>query len=657
MYRKWCVDVPCDWITRFIRNKTIARPNQGVQQFCGIAGYIGNGNEPLLKAMIETLKHRGPDDTGIFIDNGIGLASARLSIIDIQGGHQPIHNEENTIKVTYNGEIYNFHELRHTLESKGHKFYTQSDTEVIVHSYEEYGESFVTRLNGMFAIALWDSKSRKLILARDRMGIKPLYYAQNDEGSLFFASEIKSLLQAPLKRAVDQEALYTILNLGYVPGNKTLLEGICKLPASTILVHENNSTRTRSYWDMPPIFSGVDKQSLVEQLDRSLEESIRDQLVADVPVGCFLSGGLDTGAIVAYASKASTQPLKTFCMGFGEETDEFRDARLIAEHFGTDHRELMVDSSHAMKLYPRMIWHMEAPKYNLYPWFVCELVHRHVKVCLSGNGGDEIFGGYQTRYEYALRIARLASNRIAPLLKCGGSLLQSVPENVRKQNRFRALKYLGDNVSEYLVLAGVLPDSFNRKLFTLTKGSQDYLNGSYAQYFEGTSFLDGLMRAELRTKLVDDLLAVDDTMSMAHSLELRVPLLDHRIVDLITPLPWQMKYTQGAPGKILLRKAVREILPEQSLRKPKWGFSVNVLSWYKGELGELIQQILPESDAIGKYFSRQMVHKLLQKEPVAENRRYQVLLWQLLGFHFWHKIFIEKQQSATPNLEINALVS
>jgi asparagine synthase (glutamine-hydrolysing) len=600
--------------------------------------------------MIEVLKHRGPDDTGFFLDEEVGLANARLSIIDIEGGHQPIHNENGTIHVTYNGEIYNFQELRRALESLGHKFYTKSDTEVIVHSYEQFGEAFAARLNGMFAIALWDSTQKKLTLARDRMGIKPLYYTRQN-GSLLFASEMKGILQAEIKRAIDEGALYAILNVGYIPGESTLLRNVRKLPPSSYLIFQNGSIRLVKYWQVPAVDESADEGLLTEKLQLAVQESIRDQLVADVPVGCFLSGGLDTATIVAYASKASTQPLETFCMGFGEETDEFADARLVAEHFGTNHHELTVDSSQALKLYPKMIWHMEAPKYNLYPWFVCELVRRHVKVCLSGNGGDEVFGGYYARYQNALKVDQLSRNNISPILRKGGEILQTIPKNVRTQNRLRVLSSLGDRTSEYLILAGALSDSFNHKLFP---NVEHPLRESYSPFFEGTDFLQGLMAAEIRTKLVDDLLSVDDSMSMAHSLELRLPLLDNRIVDLTVTVPWRLKYAPGTYGKLLLRKAIRGILPEESLRKPKWGFSVNVYNWFKGELGELIKQILPESEVIEKYFSTQFIKRLIDRPLSPDDRRYHVLLWQLLGFHFWHRIFVENKHPS--NLEVEALL-
>ncbi len=622
---------------------------------CGIAGFAGFEDEALLRRMIEVLHHRGPDDTGFFTDKGIGLANARLSIIDIEGGHQPIRNEDGSVHVTYNGEIYNYRQLREELQRLGHHFRTQSDTEVIVHGYEQWGETFVSKLNGMFGIALWDSAKEKLILARDRMGIKPLYYAVKGK-SLFFGSEMKAILQAPVDRIVDGQALYTILNLSYVPGERTLIQGIRKLPPASLLVFENGSMRVETYWAMPPVNSTQSDADVLEKLPSILEESIRAQMVADVPVGCFLSGGLDTSILVAYASKASPEPLKTFCMGFGEETDEFRDAKVIAEKFGTDHRELTVDSSQAMKLYPKMIWHMEAPKYNLYPWFVCELVHKYVKVCLSGNGGDEVFGGYYQRYANALRIEKLAANPLSKLIRSISAPLQSLPVNMRVLNRLRTLRALGDAVEEHLILAGVLPDSFNDKLFN-TPASGEEIRTQYAPYFVRVDLLQGLMNAEMRTKLVDDLLSVDDTMSMAHSLELRVPLVDNRIVDVMATVPWQMKYQQGTYGKLLLRKVIAKILPEKILQKPKWGFSVNVQAWFNGELGELIRQVIPESDVLPKYLDRQTVQNVLHRTTGGvQDRRLQVLLWQLLGFHFWHKIFIESDQVSTTNLQVEALV-
>ena len=605
--------------------------------------------------MIRVIKHRGPDDTGFYSDGQVGLANARLSIIDIEGGHQPQQNEEGTVHVTYNGEIYNFQPLRTELEKAGHKFSTRSDTEVIVHGYEQFGDAYIQKLNGMFAIAIWDSVHKKLLLARDRMGIKPIYYTIQNR-RIFFASEIKALLQANLNRSVDPNALYSILNVGYIPGERTLIAGIKKLPPSSILTFKDGAGEVSAYWQIPRQSEAPDQNKTISDLQTALQDSVRDQLVADVPVGCFLSGGLDTSAIVAFASKAVTQPLKTFCMGFGEETDELQDAKLIAEHFGTDHHELIVDSSQGMKLYPRMIWHMEAPKYNLYPWFVCELVRKHVTVCLSGNGGDEVFGGYVARYRHALDIEKLSHNPLSSALRAIHPL-EGLSSDMKTRNRFRVLQALGDQTREYLILAGAMPESLNRKLFKSADYSGEELQESYAPFFtEGSSFLNNLMRAELRTKLVDDLLSVDDSMSMAHSLELRVPLIDNRIVDLMTLLPWQMKF-RADRGKLLLRQVVKDLLPKDSLQKPKWGFSVDVNAWYKGEVGELVRQIIPDSTIINRYFTKTVVQKLMDRAASSMERRYQVLLWQLLGFHFWHRIFIDSDRPEMAPLEINALAA
>ena len=623
---------------------------------CGIAGFVGFEDDDLLRHMIQVIHHRGPDDTGFFTDRGVGLANTRLSIIDLEGGHQPISNEDGSLHVTYNGEIYNYRDLRQELQRLGHRFKTQSDTEIIVHGYEQWGEEFVGKLNGMFGIALWDSGKRKLILARDRMGIKPLYYTMKDK-SLLFASEMKAILQAPVTRTVDRQALYTILNLSYLPGERTLIEGIRKLPPSSFLVFENGAVRMKNYWVVPPLDTTQSEADALGKLESILEESIRAQMVADVPLGCFLSGGMDTSVLVAYASKASRQPLKTFCMGFGEESDEFKDAKVVAEKFGTDHRELTVDSSQAMKLYPKMIWHMEAPKYNLYPWFVCELVHKHVKVCLSGNGGDEVFGGYYQRYANALRVERLAASPFSAFIRSSSLPLQLLPVNMKARNRLRTLNALGDKVEEYLILAGVLPDSLNGKLFK-TPVSREEIRSQYTPYFDRVDLLQGLMNAEMRTKLVDDLLSVDDTMSMAHSLELRVPLIDNRIVELMATVPWQMNYRPGTYGKLLLRQIIGKMLPEKTLQKAKWGFSVNVQAWFNGELGELIRQVVPESDVLPKYLNSQTVRKILRRTTgAAQDRRLQVLLWQLLGFHFWHKIFIESEQVNATNLHVEELVA
>jgi asparagine synthase (glutamine-hydrolysing) len=628
---------------------------EGESTFCGIAGYVGPGDKSLLKGMIDVLEHRGPDDTGFFVDENVGVGNARLSIIDIEGGHQPIQNETGTIHATYNGEIYNFVQLRQELEKQGHKFRTRSDSEVIVHSYEQYGTGFVEKLNGMFAIALWDSTKKTLLLTRDRMGIKPLYYSVNGD-TLLFASEIKAILQAPLRRVIDETSLYAILSLGYIPSSKTMLQGVYKIPPSSMLVYKDNSAEFRAYWDAPPLNAEANQTQLVQQLHSVLRDVVGDQLVADVPVGCLLSGGLDTSTIVAYASKVVNKPLKTFCMGFGQETDELRDARIVADLFGTDHQELIVGSSEAMKLYPRMIWHMETPMYDLFPWFVFKLARRDVKVCLTGTGGDELFGGYTNRYRAALRIQALSSSSASGLLRRSGNIFRRVPSHIEVQNRLRVLSSLGDEVECYLALTGSLPDTLAKKLFKNPSNTLQSLRGYFAPCFEEEDFLQGVINADLRTRLVNQFLAVDDSMSMSNSLELRVPLLDNRIVDLMCPIPWRMKYAPGGVGKLPLRDVAHEILPKEILEKQKRGFfSFNVSEWFKGELGELARQLLPESDAIQKYFSSDFIQKIVARRRFTWDRRYHLLAWQLVGFHFWHRMFLDSKQTHSLSFKLNEL--
>ncbi len=1047
--------------------------------------------------MSAILRHRGPDEEGFYESASIGLANARLSIIDLPGGRQPIHNEAGTVHITFNGEIYNFQELRARLEARGHRFYTNSDTEVIVHLYEDEGTNFLVHLNGMFAFALWDERNGRLILARDRMGIKPLYWAEYG-GVVYFASEAKAILLAGIPREVDLEGLDLLINLSYIPGSKTLFKGIQKLEPGKYLELKEGRISITSYWEIPPKNPILRAADLIPLLAGALERAVRRQLVADVPVGSFLSGGLDsvtgdarlfyringktffgtissmfeevcpktvlvdgsrawiipenkvevltssdmkqrhanvvwgpvqalyrhstnkdvydirlrggrrikvtedhsvfkvanthdglsghpvkvkslrsgdrlyvavdmsaeversdlgrdqdlqlltiaglytadgylsrdgrhitiaagndtsvveflqeigresvpralsltdkiaielqhteysreavvqltekymcspqtiytaksrklgkkipvrrhrfatyvskkgdvsfassefvswlrkngfegdsrskrvplrlvtadkasiaaflrgyfsgdgsvysinrrrlvvnccsinrrlledvqtllsrvgiysvisgpnrpgkssyprssksfiltinrleslrrfrerigfiqprrtrklsvliggrksypltsatierirklprqervvydlqvqgtqrfvangilchnTSIIVALAAKYHSGPLKTFCMGFGEETDEFADARLVAERFGTDHHELMVDASSAMKLYPKMIWHMEGPKINLYPWFVCEQVRKYVKVCLSGNGGDELFAGYYSRYRNSLRMNALNHPILKPLARATAAFLKPSGNHSspRSQNRIRALAAAGDKVRSYSIIAGELSDYDRSELFAEKRSSLANSKPHFQPYFgKDDSMIDGLMRAELRTKLPNDLLSVDDSMSMAHSLELRVPLLDNELLDLMIPVPASLSYRKGTHGKLLLRAAVKDLLPEQTLRKPKWGFSVDIYSWYTKEIREIADSVLPDSDVIKEYFNLTSIRKIQESQPRKDNTRYYSLIWQLLGFHYWHRIFIDQENIEAPKLTLTSL--
>lgn len=626
-------------------------------RICGIAGFHGDGDKNLLEKMCNVMNHRGPDDRGLFVNGEVGLGNNRLSIIDLETGHQPMKNEDGTIHITYNGEIYNFKELRSRLEAEGHRFESKSDTEVIIHGYEEHGEHFLQQLNGMFAFALWDSRKKTLLLARDRIGIKPLHYTVADH-ALYFGSEIKAILETGIPREVNCDGVHQLINLGYIPGDSTLFRGVFKLPPAHFLKYHDGQTLVEPYWGIPLVSQETEDDVLVDQIRSALDRSIQAQLVADVPVGSFLSGGLDTSTIVAHASKKLGSQLKTFCMGFGEETDELRDARVVADYFGTDHYELVLESSKGMRLYPKMIWHMDQPKMNLYSWFICEFARKHVKVCLSGLGGDELFLGYFNRYRHALRVERLRRFPLQQIVEAVGHLLYPIASrsnNLKIRNRIRMLRAISDPAELFLILAGSLDQKDTLELTKFNPSTADLLKSSCTQFFSKTGdFLDQFTYAELKTKLPDDFLAVDDAMSMAHSLEVRVPLLDNGLVEIMSRVPWQLSFRPGSYGKLLLRKAVAKMLPKHCLQKPKWGFSVDVFSWFKGELGEYARQIIPESDAISKFFNREFIEKILSKRPGRSHTRYYSLIWHLVGFHIWHRMYIDSKKKTVPSFEIDS---
>ncbi len=601
---------------------------------CGIGGCLGeHATSELMKKMSEITKHRGPDDYGEFIDRKIGIFSNRLSIIDIAGGHQPIFSEDENLVIVYNGEIYNFPELREELEKKGHHFRTKSDTEVIVIGFKEYGTMIFSKLNGMFAFALWDRKESRLYLVRDRVGIKPLFFTKAQSGDLVFCSEVKGILCHPEIRAkVDREALYEIIALYYVPFERTLFEGIYKIPPGHY--YDSLEGQVIRYWT-PPLPREKYLPSIA-QVRNALEESIRAQLISDVEVGSFLSGGLDSSTIVAFASKHYTGKLKTFCMGFGHENDELEDAKLVAEHFGTDHKSFTITDRSALELYPRMIWHSEQPKLNTYSWFVNEMASEYVKVCLSGLGGDELFFGYanSSRFENFRNAEKL--------MKVPGASLVSKFVGGR---RSEVLSSIRNRAATYLSTVSPIYGKSDSKYFT--KPVDEYRKSLTDKieeiFFETKSdFVQQAFDAELETKLPNDFLSIDDSMCMAHSLENRVPLLDNRMIDLIRPVPYSYNYVNGE-GKYLLRQAMKGLLPDSCFAKPKQGFSLDVTKWWRGELGEEIRRVIPESNTVKQYFSIDLIKSMI---PDARDSYSKVsLLWGVYAFHVWHEIFVERAGS------------
>ncbi|MDG6995869.1 MAG: asparagine synthase (glutamine-hydrolyzing) [Nitrososphaerota archaeon] len=593
---------------------------------CGIGGCLGvHASDDLLKRMSALIKHRGPDDSGFFLDKNVGLFSDRLSIIDIVGGHQPMTSEDNLV-IVFNGEIYNFPQLRLDLEKHGHRFKTHSDTEVILHGFEEYDTEVFRLLDGMFAIALYDITKKRLVLARDRIGIKPLYYMKTKRGDLVFCSEIKGILSHPeVSAAVNPEALYYLISLYYVPFDSTLFSGIMKIPAGHFF--DSQTGKVAEYWR--PKAQIKDDVPGVHQIHDALESSVKRQLISDVEVGAFLSGGLDTSTITAFASKQYAGKLKTFCMGFGHNDDELEDAKLVAEYFGTDHHSFSISDSKMLELYPKMIWHSELPKVNTYSWFVNQYASKFVKVCLSGLGGDELFFGYPTSSRYA------SFFRAQNIMKAPAASVLSVFASGKKK---RILKNIKDRTTTYLTTISPIYETRDAQVFS-TDISQ-YRNELHERmrtsfFSDNNDFVQQAVNAEFQTKLPDDFLSIDDTMSMAHSLENRVPLLDNELVDLVQPIPYRYNYSNGV-GKLLLRKAMQDILPEQCFAKPKHGFSLNVVNWWSGEFGEEIRRIIPESAIIRQYFDVEYLRRMItEKEDYSTIS----LLWYIYGFHVWHETF------------------
>ena len=640
---------------------------------CGIAGMIDPGRDAndmraWARRMTDTIVHRGPDDKGCYAEDGMAIAMRRLSIIDLAGGHQPIANEAGTIQVVCNGEIYNFAELRAQLIQAGHRFSTHSDTEVIVHLYEQHGMDCLAHLRGMFAIAIWDAERRRLILARDRLGKKPLYYARLGD-RLFFGSEIKSLLAAePRLQAADYTALPEFLQFGYLREPRTFFRHIFKLPAAHYAVYEQGRFQMAPYWTFAfQADTTCSESQWLEQLDALLAECVRIRLRSDVPLGVFLSGGLDSSAVVAYANRAGLRPLQTFTIGFDRDAwDESADALRIARHFGTEHHRLQLSSSELMgKLAETLlaiVHHCDEPFGDasaLPTYHVSKLAREHVTVILSGDGGDELFAGYTT-YRGALFAQRyraalpnwLGRGLLPALVQAGAGLLPGrhryAAQRVAKVLRDSALPWaagLRDKIS-------IWTSSDVRQLLTheLLKHSpfvdEQYLPDPLWQILHAPrDIVSRLSEIDIRSYLLDDILVKVDRMSMAHSLEVRSPLLDHHMLEFVARLPTHYKIQQGQ-GKALLRKVLRRYLPPSALTKPKQGFSVPLRDWFRRGFAEMLGDYLlgGSSRLPAELFVRSKVEAILDehRRGVADHGR---KIWLLLVFAAWQDQY---QQGETP---------
>jgi asparagine synthase (glutamine-hydrolysing) len=615
---------------------------------CGIAGIIDLGGGPVapgdLRRMCDVMRHRGPDDEGLYLGAGAGLGMRRLSIIDLDTGRQPIPNEDRTVWVVLNGEIYNFRDLRKDLTRRGHAFSTQTDTETIVHLYEEYGDRCVDHLRGMFAFALWDERRRRLLLARDRLGVKPLYYAEI-AGRLVFASELKALLELPdVEPEIDWPAASHLFTFLTTPVSESIVRGVRKLPAAHLLVASpGRRTQVHPYWDVQFYPDrGRSAGDLIEELRTLLDESVRLRLVSDVPVGAFLSGGLDSSAVVASMAPRVQGPLKTFTIGFADQAyDESAHARRVARQFGTDHHELILEPD-VTDLIEDIAWHLDEPfgdSSAIPTYMVSKLAAQHVKVVLSGDGGDEIFAGYE---KYALEARRRALRLPRFAHRLAGRAAGLLRPGAKGRGFLRNLGLQGSR--RYLDESTLFHRDDLERLFPpevlVRMGPGDPV-GAEMGYLEhaGGHWLSAARYLDIKSSLPLDILTKVDRMSMAHSLEAREPLLDHRLVEFAAAIPPDM-LLRGGTTKWIFKEAMRGILPDDIIDRRKQGFGIPLGRWFRGKLGGFVRDLLLTKRSRERgFFEPGAVAALLRSHDAGRPLDLQV--WTVLSFELWCRAFID----------------
>ncbi|RPH97310.1 MAG: asparagine synthase (glutamine-hydrolyzing) [Lysobacterales bacterium] len=622
---------------------------------CGIAGIFGIRGEPVkqfeVEAMCDALALRGPDDEGYYVNGSIGMGMRRLSIIDLATGQQPVHSEDGSIQVVLNGEIYNFQELRAEMEARGHRFYTASDTEVIVHLYEEYGADCVHELRGMFAFALWDDRRKKLLLARDRLGIKPLFFGEFD-GKLVFASELKALLQLPwVKRELNWSSVAHLFSFSTTPRRESIIDGIHKLqPGHILTIEPGKPPGVLCYWDV--FFdsdTAHDEAWFVEGLRERLEESVRLRMICDVPFGAFLSGGVDSSAVVATMTRLSDRPVKTFTIGFPEKDyNEIAHAREVAKAFGTEHHELILEPD-VIGILGDLAWHLDEPfgdSSAIPTYMVSQLAAQHVKVVLTGDGGDELFAGYDKySVEQRERRYRHIPSLFRSLLGTVGGLMA---EGMKGRN---FLRHIALNGSYRYLDAGTLFDQNSRDALFQESAAERMLAEDPWQDLaaclarEDGHWLSAIQYLDFKSYLPLDILTKVDRMSMAHSLEARVPLLDHKLVEFAAAIPPGLKLRNGRT-KHIFKEALKGILPETIIDRPKQGFAVPLGRWFRGELTGFVHDLLlsPTSRA-RNIFNPAYIEKLLLLQ--SRGRPLDLQLWTLISFELWCRTFLDRPTAFT----------
>jgi asparagine synthase (glutamine-hydrolysing) len=631
---------------------------------CGICGKFEFDRSAvvspdIIKAMMDSMRHRGPDDEGSYLAGNVALGFRRLSIIDLKSGHQPLSNEDGSIWIVFNGEIYNYQELRAFLLEKGHVFKTRTDTEVIVHLYEELGPACLERLRGMFGFAIWDGRNSSLLLARDRVGIKPLYYRLTDD-SLIFASEIKAILADPtVKREIAPEMIDRFLTFMYVPGEETLLKGIQKLAPGHYLHLVDNKPVIRQYWDLAfaTSYRNESVEEAEEQLLRLLSETVKMHMIADVPVGVLLSGGVDSTGVLSLAVEETDKKISTFTVGFSgrDFADERPFAKLAADRFGTEHHEMTISADDFGAFLPKYVWHMEEPVCEppaIALYYVSKLAREYVTVLLSGEGGDEAFAGY-SNYRNLVWLERI--KRGGPVVNAAFSTGLSLWTTVFDPSRFAKYQpLLRDRFPDYYYSRTSNPHrtTGNSLGQVYSADYQSVLNREFSilplrrlqAHVRTQDALQAMLYIDSKTWLPDDLLIKADKMTMANSIELRVPLLDHKVLEFAASLPPGMKL-HGATTKYLLKKALSKRIPKEIRDRKKTGFPVPYGSWMRNELKDMVWDVLLDSRTINRgYFRRDGVEDLLQKN--SNGMDYSKEIFSLLSLELWHRTFLESQCAA-----------
>lgn len=637
---------------------------------CGICGKLNLDEAPgvdatLIQTMLETIHHRGPDDEGIYTSAPIGLGHCRLSIIDLSTGHQPLSNEDGTIWIVFNGEIYNYRELRTSLQGKGHTFKTQTDTEVIVHLFEELGAECLQKLRGMFAFAIWNDKNKTLFLARDRVGIKPLYYCLTGK-SLVFSSEIKAILVDPaVDRAISSDAMDRFLTFGYLPGEETLLKGIFKLAPGSYLMVKDNRPEIRQYWDLS--FSKPGERSSQKEAEKQLidllSETVEQHMIADVPVGVLLSGGVDSTAVLSFAVERTDKKVSSYTVGFSGTgvADERPYARLAAETFGTQHYDMTISAADFAAFMPQYVWYMEEPVCEppaIALYYVSKFARNNVTVLLSGEGGDEAFAGY-SNYRNLLWLERV-KRALSPLngvlaagLRTAGSIF-----HLPRVAKYEALMYavFPNYYCSRTASPGTSTNGEGNRLYSPEFAQTISRERTFEPFrrlqsqVRGQSTLDAMLYIDTKTWLPDDLLIKADKMTMANSLELRVPLLDHRVLEFAAALPSNLK-VHGFTTKYLAKKALGRRVPKSILDRPKAGFPVPYEPWLRNDLRDWVYEVLFDRGTTNRgYFSIPAVRELLARDALSQSGS--KAIFSLVTLELWQRTFLE-QKCPWPNASAN----